>query len=218
MERHFDNELQNLKEKLVEMAEIVEEMIKLAVEGLKERKKGLLQKVFDNEKDVNLRQIENDDLALKLIALHQPAASDLRLLVTAIKISSDLERIADQAVNISERGMDLLDEPPLKPLIDIPRMAEIAQAMVKDAIDAFVNGNSDLAHEVCKRDDMVDDLNDQIFRELLTYMMQDTKNVPRALKLLLVARHLERIADHATNIGEEVYYIVKGKDIRHHIE
>ncbi|MCD6079990.1 MAG: phosphate signaling complex protein PhoU [Candidatus Omnitrophica bacterium] len=218
MERHFDNELQNLKEKLVKMAEIVEEMIKLAVEGLKERKKGLLQKVFDNEKDVNLRQIENDDLALKLIALHQPAASDLRLLVTAIKISSDLERIADQAVNISERGMDLLDEPPLKPLIDIPRMAEIAQAMVKDAIDAFVNGNSDLAHEVCKRDDMVDDLNDQIFRELLTYMMQDTKNVPRALKLLLVARHLERIADHATNIGEEVYYIVKGKDIRHHIE
>ncbi|RKY37725.1 MAG: phosphate transport system regulatory protein PhoU [Candidatus Omnitrophota bacterium] len=218
MERHFDNELQNLKEKLVEMAEIVEEMIKLAVEGLKERKKELLQKVFDNEKDVNLRQIENDDLALKLIALHQPAASDLRLLVTAIKISSDLERIADQAVNISERGMDLLDEPPLKPLIDIPRMAEIAQAMVKDAIDAFVNGNSDLAHEVCKRDDMVDDLNDQIFRELLTYMMQDTKNVPRALKLLLVARHLERIADHATNIGEEVYYIVKGKDIRHHIE
>jgi len=217
MERHFDNELQNLKEKLVEMAEIVEEMIKLAVEGLKERKKELLQKVFDNEKDVNLRQIENDDLALKLIALHQPAASDLRLLVTAIKISSDLERIADQAVNISERGMDLLDEPPLKPLIDIPRMAEIAQAMVKDAIDAFVNGNSDLAHEVCKRDDMVDDLNDQIFRELLTYMMQDTKNVPRALKLLLVARHLERIADHATNIGEEVYYIVEGKDIRHHI-
>ena len=218
MERHFDNELQNLKEKLVKMAEIVEEMIKLAVEGLKERKKGLLQKVFDNEKDVNLRQIENDDLALKLIALHQPAASDLRLLVTAIKISSDLERIGDQAVNISERGMDLLNEPPLKPLIDIPRMAEIAQAMVKDAIDAFVNGNSDLAHEVCKRDDMVDDLNDQIFRELLTYMMQDTKNVPRALKLLLVARHLERIADHATNIGEEVYYIVKGKDIRHHIE
>jgi phosphate transport system protein len=218
MKRHFDDELRNLKKKLVEMAEIVDGMIELAVQGLKERKKELLEKVFESEKQVNLCQVENDDLALKLIALHQPAASDLRLLVTAIKISSDLERIADQAVNISERGMDLLTEPPLKPLIDIPRMAEIAQDMVKDAIDAFVNGDSALAREVCKRDDMVDDLNDQIFRELLTYMMQDTKNVPRALKLLLVGRHLERIADHATNIGEEVYYIVEGKDIRHHIQ
>lgn len=218
MKRHFDDELRNLKKRLVEMAEIVDEMIKLAVQGLKERKKELLEKVFESEKQVNLCQVENDDLALKLIALHQPAASDLRLLVTAIKISSDLERIADQAVNISERGMDLVAEPPLKPLIDIPRMAEIAQGMVRDAINAFVNGDSALAREVCRRDDMVDDLNDQIFRELLTYMMQDTKNVPRALKLLLVGRHLERIADHATNIGEEVYYIVEGKDIRHHIQ
>ncbi len=218
MERHFDSELQNLKTRLVEMADRVEEMIKYAVEGLKERNEEFLQRVFETEKKINLFQVENDDIALKLIALHQPAASDLRLLVTAVKISSDLERIGDQAVNISERAMDLLQEPPLKPLIDIPRMAEIVQGMVKDAITAFVQGDSTLAREVCKRDDMVDDLNDQIFRELLTYMMEDTKNVPRALKLLLVGRHLERIADHATNIGEEVYYIVEGKDIRHHIQ
>ncbi|HDI45754.1 MAG TPA: phosphate signaling complex protein PhoU [Candidatus Omnitrophica bacterium] len=218
MERHFDSELQNLKTRLVEMADRVEEMIKYAVEGLKERNEEFLQRVFETEKKVNLFQVENDDIALKLIALHQPTASDLRLLVTAVKISSDLERIGDQAVNISERAMGLLQEPPLKPLIDIPRMAEIVQGMVKDAITAFVQGDSTLAREVCKRDDMVDDLNNQIFRELLTYMMEDTKNVPRALKLLLVGRHLERIADHATNIGEEVYYIVEGKDIRHHIQ
>lgn len=218
MERHFDSELQNLKNRLVEMADRVEAMIKYAVEGLKDRNEEFLQRVFETEKKVNLFQVENDDIALKLIALHQPAASDLRLLVTAIKISSDLERIGDQAVNISERAMDLLQEPPLKPLIDIPRMAEIVQGMVKDAITAFIKGDSQLAHQVCERDDRVDDLNDQIFRELLTYMMQDTKNVPRALKLLLVGRHLERIADHATNIGEEVYYIVEGKDIRHHIQ
>jgi phosphate transport system protein len=218
MERHFDKELNNLKELLIQMANIAEEMIFKAVEGLKERKEELLKEVFQKEEEVNLLQIKIDDLALKLIALHQPAAKDLRFLVTAIKINSDLERIADQAVNISERGLDLLKEPPLKPLIDIPRMAELAQKMVKDSIEAFLNQDSKLAREVCRRDDMVDSLNDQIFRELLTYMMQDTKNVPRALDLLLVSRHLERIADHATNIGEEVFYIVEGKDIRHHIE
>lgn len=218
MERHFDLKLKNLKNRLLEMAGIVEAMIASAVKGLKERKEELLKEVFEKEKKINLLQIKIDDMVLKLIALHQPAASDLRFLVTAIKIGSDLERIGDQAVNISERGLDLLKKPPLKPLIDIPRMAENVQQMLRDSIQAFLNRNSKLAREICKRDDIVDDLNDQIFRELLTYMMQDVSNIPLALDLMLVGRHLERIADHATNIGEEVFYIVEGRDIRHHIE
>jgi len=218
MERHFDEELRDLKEKLIRMSSIVEEMIEKSITALKIRDEVLMKQVFEKEKNVNMMQIEIDDTALKLIALRQPAASDLRFLVSAIKINADLERIGDLAVNIAERVQDLLKEPPLKPLIDIPRMAEISQKMVKDSIDSFINRNSALAREVCRRDDSVDNLNDQIFRELLTYMLQDAKNINRAIGLMLVARCLERIADHATNIGEDVYYIVEGKDIRHHIE
>lgn len=200
------------------MSSIAEEMIQKSTTALKDRNSALIADVFEKEKGVNMLQIEVDDTALKLIALHQPAASDLRFIISAIKINSDLERIGDLAINIAQCAQDLLKEAPLKPLIDIPRMADIAQKMVKDAIDAFVNKNSVLARDVCMRDDSVDDLNDQIFRELLTYMMQDSKNINRAIELILVARHLERIADHATNIGEDVYYIVEGKDIRHHVE
>jgi len=218
MDRHFDEELKILKEKLISMSSIAEEMIQKSTTALKDRNTALIADVFEKEKDVNMLQIEVDDIALKLIALHQPAASDLRFIISAIKINSDLERIGDLAINIAQCAQDLLKEAPLKPLIDIPRMADIAQKMVKDAIDAFVNKNSVLARDVCMRDDSVDDLNDQIFRELLTYMMQDSKNINRAIELILVARHLERIADHATNIGEDVYYIVEGKDIRHHVE
>lgn len=218
MDRHFDEELKILKEKLISMSSIAEEMIQKSTTALKDRNSALIADVFEKEKGVNMLQIEVDDTALKLIALHQPAASDLRFIISAIKINSDLERIGDLAINIAQCAQDLLKEAPLKPLIDIPRMADIAQKMVKDAIDAFVNKNSVLARDVCMRDDSVDDLNDQIFRELLTYMMQDSKNINRAIELILVARHLERIADHATNIGEDVYYIVEGKDIRHHVE
>jgi len=218
MERHFDEELRDLKEKLIRMSSIVEEMIEKSITALKIRDEALLRQVFEKEKNVNMMQIEIDDMSLKLIALRQPAASDLRFIVSAIKINADLERIGDLAVNIAERGQDLLKEPTLKPLIDIPRMAEISQKMVKDSIDSFINRNSTLAREVCRRDDSVDNLNDQIFRELLTYMLQNAKNINRAIGLMLVARCLERIADHATNIGEDVYYIVEGKDIRHHIE
>jgi phosphate transport system protein len=218
MKRHFDDELNVLKKKLIEMASKAEEMISMAIEGLKDRKEELVKKVFEEEKGINLKQIEIDEDSLKLIALHQPAAKDLRFLVTVMKINSELERIGDQAVNISERAIDLLKQPLLKPLIDIPRMAEISQGMVRDSIKAFIEQDSNLARKVCQRDDSVDDLNSQIFRELLTYMMEDARNIPRALDLILVSRHLERIADHATNIGEEVYYIIKGKDIRHHIE
>jgi phosphate transport system protein len=218
MDRYFDEELKELKKKIIDMSSVVEDMIRTSITALKERKKELISYVFEKEDIINMKQIEIDDFALKLIALRQPAASDLRFIVSAIKINSDLERIADLAVNIAERTQDLLKEAPLKPLIDLPRMAEIAQQMLRDTIKAFINKNSSLARQVCLRDDLVDDLNNQIFRELITYMLQDTKNINRAIELILVARHLERIADHATNIGEDIFYMVEGKDIRHHIE
>ncbi|MGZ7046599.1 MAG: phosphate signaling complex protein PhoU, partial [Candidatus Aminicenantales bacterium] len=145
-------------------------------------------------------------------------ATDLRFITSAMKIGSDLERIGDLAVNIAQRTLDLLKQPQLKPLIDIPRMASLAQGMVRDALNAFINGDADLAKNVCQRDDQVDELNNQIFRELLTFMMADASTIPRAVDLILVGRHLERIADHATNIGEDVIYMVQGKTIKHHIE
>jgi phosphate transport system protein len=155
---------------------------------------------------------------MKLLALRQPVASDLRFITSAMKIGSDLERVGDLAVNIAEVSLDLLQHPPIKPLIDIPRMAALAQSMVKDALNAFVNRDEKLARAVCKRDDEVDSLNDQVFRELLTYMMNDPSTINRAVGLILIGRHLERIADHATNIGEDVIYLVLGKTIKHHIE
>ncbi len=218
MDRYFDEELKELKKKLIQMSSLAEEMISKSVTALKERKEALTKDVLEREKEINMAQIAVDDMALKLIALHQPAAGDLRFLISAIKINSDLERIGDLSVNIVERTLELLKEPPLKPLIDIPRMAEISQGMVADAINSFINHDSKLAREVCTRDDMVDQLNSQIFRELLTYMLQDARNINRATGLILVARSLERIADHATNIGEDVFYMIEGKDIRHHAD
>jgi len=218
MERKFDEELNNLKEKLMQMATLAEESITLAVRSLKERNDVYAQQVFDGEETLNLLDIEIDKLGMQLFALRQPMAIDLRLITATMRIAVELERIGDLAVNIAQRSLELLKQPPLKPLIDIPRMAEISQQMVKDAIDAFVNKNDKLAKNVCERDDEVDDLNDQIFRELLTYMMQDPKTIEIAVELILVGRHLERIADHATNIGEDVIYMVKGKTIKHHCE
>jgi phosphate transport system protein len=218
MARLFDEELKTLKEKLMRMSCLVEESIALAIKGLKDRKETLAKEVLKREEMVNLLDIEIDELCLKLLARRQPMAIDLRLITSAMKITSELERIGDQAVNIAERSLELLKLPLLKPLIDIPRMADLAQNMVKDSINAFVNRDGNLARNVCKRDDQVDELNDQIFRELLTYMMQDPTTIKIAVDLVLVGRHLERIADHATNIGEDVYYLVKGKTIKHHIE
>ena len=218
MERKFDEELTNLKEKLMQMAALAEESIALAVRSLKERNKDHAQKVFKIEEALNVLDIEIDNLGMQLFALRQPMASDLRLITSSMRIAVELERIGDLAVNIAERSLELLKQPPLKPLIDIPRMAEISQQMVKDAIDAFIARDDELARSVCERDDEVDDLNDQIFRELLTYMMQDPKTIEKAVELILVGRHLERIADHATNIGEDVIYFVKGKTIKHHFE
>jgi len=218
MERQFDEELKKLKEKLMQMASLTEKSISLAVRSLKDRKEKLAHQVFEGEEAVNLLDVEIDNLGLQLLALRQPMAVDLRFISSAMRIAVELERIADLSVNIAERVLDLLKVPLLKPLIDIPRMAEMAQNMVKDSIDAFINRDDQLARNVCERDDEVDDLNNQIFRELLTYMMQDPTTIKRAVDLILVARHLERMADHATNISEDVIYFVKGKTIKHHFE
>lgn len=218
MERHFEEELRQLREKLLRMAALTEESISLAVTGLKDRDEEITNKVFDGEKKINVLDVELDQLCMELLALKQPMARDLRFITSVNRIGSELERIADQSVNIAERTLQLLKFPALKPLIDIPRMAELAQDMVRDSITAFVNRDANLAAEVCRRDDEVDNLNDQIFRELLTYMMQDPKNIERALDLILVGRHLERMADHSTNISEDVIYLVKGKSIKHHCE
>jgi len=218
IERPFDEELKALKQKLLEMAFGAEEQIARAVQALKDREEGLACQVLDREEAVNLLDIEIDEMCMRLLALRQPLATDLRFITSAMKISGDLERIGDLAVNIAERTIDLLKSPQLKPLIDIPRMALLAQEMVRDALTAFINGDDGLARDVCERDDKVDQIHDQVYRELLTYMMKDTGTNSRAVDLILVGRHLERIADHATNIGEDVIYMVKGKTIKHHIE
>ena len=218
MERHFDQDLQQLKERLLYMGSLAETMIHIAVKALVDRNRAILQEVFRHEKDVNQLQIEIDDRCIKMIALHQPTAGDLRFITAAMKINSDLERIADQTVNISETTEYLLQEPQLKPLIDVPRMAQIATKMLKDALDSFVNRDENLARSVLIRDDQVDELKTQVFRELLTYMISDPATIKRALDLILISRNLERIADHATNIAEDVVFVVAGKDIRHHAE
>lgn len=216
MERPFDEELAALKRNLLEMGGLVEEMIAAAVGSLKDRLEDKAREVLEHEKAVNLYDIEIDAAAMKLLALHQPVAVDLRFITSSMRICSDLERMGDLAVNIAERSLDLIRLPLLKPLIDIPEMARLAQSMVKDAIDAFVRGDSALARKVCERDDDVDGLNDQVFRELLTFTLADRTTVPRAVDLILVARNLERIADHATNISEHVIYLREGIFIKHH--
>ncbi|MDO9464894.1 MAG: phosphate signaling complex protein PhoU [bacterium] len=218
MKRHFDEELKELNNQLLRMGAFVEEAIVLSVKALVNRDADLAEKVIKSDEAIDMLEMEIDELCLKLLALHQPAAVDLRFITSAMKINNDLERIGDQAVNIAERTHEIIKQPLLKPLIDIPRMATLAQKMTKDSIDALVNKDEALARDVCKRDKKVDILNDQVFRELLTYMMQDTKTITRAVELVLVGRHLERIADHATNIAEDVIYFVKGKTIKHHIE
>ncbi|NJD62830.1 MAG: phosphate signaling complex protein PhoU [Deltaproteobacteria bacterium] len=215
MKKHYREELGNLKETVLRMGGLVEQMTHRAIQALVERKTEMLAEVDAMESQVNQLHIDIDEICLEMIALRQPTAADLRFIAAAMKINTDMERIGDQAINISERAQFLLTVPPVKPLIDIPRMAEIAKGMLRDALDAFVNGNDALAYDTIHKDDLVDQLKDQVFRELLTYMMADPGTIPRALDLILVSRHLERIADHATNICEDVIFMVKGKDIRH---
>ena len=218
MERQFDHDIQELKERILYMGSLAETMIHLAIKALVDRRRDMGKDIARQEYEVNKLHMEIDDRAIKMIALHQPAASDLRFITAAMKINADLERISDQAVNICETTEYLLQEPVLKPLIDVPRMAEIASKMLKDALDSFVNRDENLARSVLVRDDQVDELKDQVFRELLTYMISDPATIKRGLDLILIARNLERIADHATNIAEDVVYVILGKDIRHHAE
>jgi phosphate transport system protein len=217
-ETHFQKELEELKGNLLEMAALVEESIRDAVRSLVKRDSELAQQTFAKEDRINGLEIVIDDMCLRLLALRQPMAVDLRFITAAMKIITDLERMGDQAVNIAERAISLNQEPQLKPYIDIPRMAEITQSMVKDVLDAFVTKDSKLARSVCERDDLVDGLNDQVFRELLTYMMSDPKTTPRAVHLMIVCRCLERIADHATNIAEDVIFMVDALVIKHHAD
>jgi len=219
MERHhFEEELQALKTRLLNMGALVEERVHQATFALIERRPDAIDRVIAGDQDVNDLQIEIDDRCLKLLALQQPMASDLRLITAAMKINADLERIGDQAVNIAENAQRILSHPPLKPLIDLPRMAEIAQRMTRDSLDAFVRRDPELARNILARDDEVDQLKDQVFRVLLTYMMADPATIERALGLILISRNLERIADHATNIAEDVIFVVEAKDVRHHHE
>jgi phosphate transport system protein len=218
VQRHFDRELSLVKEKLLSMASLAESMIFKAIKSLVERDESLFEEVDSDEKKVNLLEIEIDDLCLKLLALKQPMATDLRLITSAMRIDSELERIGDLAVNIIQSVSKLIKQPQLKPYIDIPRLADLVQKMVRDSLDSFIKQDVKLARSVLTRDDSIDDLYDQIFRELLTFMISDPATIPRALELILVSRHLERMGDHATNIAENVIYLVQGKDIRHHIE
>jgi len=215
MERHFDQQLGALRKNLIQMASLVETAIANAIKSLIERDSKLAQGVIKSDEDIDSLELEIDKQCVDLLALRQPLAIDLRFITSSIKITNNLERMGDLAVNIAERVIPLSQEPQLKPLIDIPRMATITQTMVKDSIDAFVNRDTELARSVYERDSTVDALNDQIFRELLTYMMQDPGNITRAVHLILISRHLERIADHSTNIAEEVVYIVKAKVVKH---
>jgi len=215
MKKHYSEQLAGLREQVLRMGGLVEQMTRRVVQALVERDIGILPEVRTMEIQVNQLHIEIDEACIELIALRQPAAIDLRFIAAAMKINTDMERIGDQAINITERAEVLLTVPPLKPLIDIPRMADIAQEMLKASLDAFVNGDDVLALETIRRDDEVDQLKDQVFRELLTYMMADPSTIPRAMELILVSRHLERIGDHATNICEDVIFMVKGKDVRH---
>lgn len=213
--RQYEEELRGLRTGLIKMGGLVESQIAEAIEALIERDTARARATIARDAEVNRMDVENDDLAIRLLALHQPAASDLRFITTSLKITTDLERIGDNAVNICERVLELNEEPQLKPYIDIPRMATIAQSMVKDSVDAFMRDDPELAEEVVDRDDEVDALNYQIYRELLSYMVEDPSTISRATRVLFVSKNLERVADHATNIAEMVVYMVKGRTIRH---
>lgn len=220
MERSFDHMLEDLKSELLKMSAAAEESISQAVEGLAGRDDILCRKVIEGGRLIDDWEVRIEEECLKLLAIQQPVARDLRLIAAVMKINYDLERINDQAVNIAQRALELNKKPLLKPLIDIPRMADMTQSMVKDALDAFVRRDVDLARDVGRRDEEVDQLRDQVFRELLTYIqvMDVSDTVDRAILLILVSRHLEKIGDHASNIAENAYYLVKGRIVRHQKE
>jgi phosphate transport system protein len=214
--RHFQDQLEQLQRRLLEMGGLAEENVRLAIQGLVDRDHELIEHVLTGDDALNTLHIEIDDRCFTLLALYQPMAADLRAIVAAVKINTDLERVGDLAVNIAEAARRYATHPPVKVLIDIPRMASIAQSMLRDALDAFVRRDVSLAQHVLNEDDHLDSLKTQIFRELLTYMLQDPSTIEPALDLILISRHLERIGDHATNVAEDVIFIVSARDVRHH--
>jgi phosphate transport system protein len=215
IDRHYEEALQELHHKVLEMGGFVERQIADAVRSLVARDPEAARLTIERDKTVNRMDVEIDELCLRLLALHQPTARDLRFITTALKITTDLERTGDMAENICERAIELSQEPLLKPLIDIPRMASIGQRMLRESLDAFVREDVDLALKVCQDDDEVDQLTSQVFRELITFMVEDPHTITRALRLMFVSKYIERVADHATNIAEMVIFMVKGKSIRH---
>jgi phosphate transport system protein len=213
---HFQEELEALKTRLLEMGGLAEDRVRMSVAALVQRDSALVDRVLAGDGPINTLHIEIDSRCFKLLALHQPMAVDLRAIVSAVKINTDLERVGDLAINIAEAGRRYLRHPPVKQLIDIPRMADIAQGMLRDALDAYVRRDTALAQRVLNEDDALDALKTQVFRELLTYMLQDTSTIEPSLDLILISRHLERIGDHATNVAEDVIFMVSARDVRHH--
>ena len=213
--RHFIEELQRLKERLLEMGELATSRIDRAVRGLTSRDPVILGDVIQGDESINALQIELDDRCFKLLALRQPMATDLRLIMSTTRITSDLERVGDLAVNVAEAAARYIQYPPVKPLIDLPKMSELAQQMLRDALSSFVSGEVTLASDVLKRDEALDDLKRQVFQDLLTYMLNNPDLVAPALDLVLISRHLERVGDHATNIAEDIIFLVEGRDVRH---
>jgi phosphate transport system protein len=214
-DRTYEQQLGQLRSAVLEMGGLVEDQISHAVKALVDRDQALARATIDRDHTVNRFDVEVDDLSIKLLALHQPAARDLRLITTALKITTDLERIGDMAAHIAERALELSAELPIKPYIDIPRMADLARDMLHRSLDAFVQESVDLALGVCASDDAIDQLHEQLFRELLSFMAEDPTTVSRAMRLLFVSKYLERVGDHATNIAEMVIFMVKGRSIRH---
>jgi phosphate transport system protein len=216
--RHFQDELDHVKARLLEMGGLAEERVRLAVRSLVDRDRALVERVLGGDGAINQLHIEIDDRCFKLLALHQPMAVDLRAIVSATKINSDLERVGDLAVNIAEAVRRYLQHPPVKELIDIPRMAEISQAMLRDSLDSYVRRDTALAQTVLDRDDELDSLKTTVFRDLLDHMLVDAATIEPALDLILISRHLERIGDHATNVAEDVIFMVSARDVRHHAD
>ena len=215
---HFQEELQQLKTRLLEMGGLAEDRVRTVVEALVEREPGILERVLAGDTPINQLHIEIDQRCFKLLALHQPMAVDLRAIVAAVKINTDLERVGDMAINIAEAVKRYMRHPPVTELIDIPRMADIAQRMLRDALDAFVRRDIALAQAVLDADDALDSLKTRVFRELLTFMLQNPSTIEPSLDLILISRHLERIGDHATNIAEDVIFMVSARDVRHHAQ
>jgi phosphate transport system protein len=214
-DKKYEDDLKKLREEILYMGGLVEDQILKAVKSLVDRDSELANIIIERDHEVNRLDVDIDDLCIRLLALHQPAGRDLRFITTGLKITTDLERIGDMSVNLCERALELNQEPQLKPYIDIPRMARIAQRMIRESLDAFVREDTDLALKVCKDDEEIDQLNSQIFREVISFMIEDPHTVSRAMKISSISKYLERMADHATNIAEMVIFMVKGKSIRH---